>query len=177
MGEEQKGLVIIHTGPGKGKTTAAFGLCLRSAGRGYKSRVIQFLKGGDRSGELLACEEYLQKMVEIHTYGREGFIGGEPLEEDYDMAEEALEKAREVLNDPEVGLVILDEVNVAVSLGLLGVNEVLELLKEKPEDKHVVLTGREAHRKLIEIADTVTVFDENKHHFSAGVSAVEGIEY
>ncbi len=175
--EGTKGLIIVHTGPGKGKTTAAFGLCLRAAGRDHKSAVVQFLKGGDPSGEIYAVQKYFPDMVQIHTYGREGFIGGDPREEDYDMAEEALNKAGEMLESSEISLVVLDEINVAISLGLIGTREVIEFLQEKPREKHVVLTGREAPQRVLELADTITIFGAERHHFNAGVSAVEGIEY
>lgn len=175
--ENDRGLIIIHTGPGKGKTTAAFGLCMRVIGRGYKSVVLQFLKGKDGSGEVLACAKYCPDMIDVYTYGRKGFIGRQPRDKDYKMAEEALYKIRDIYKEHQVKLIVLDEINVALSWNLLSFEKVEEVLKERPRDKHIVLTGRKAPDRLNKIADTVTIFEEAKHHFDLGFGAVEGIEY
>lgn len=172
----EKGLVEVYTGDGKGKTTAAFGLALRAVGRGLKVYVIQFIKGGFDYGELYVVDRLPN--LTLKAFGRGKFVTAKPPErEDVGFAREALELAKKVVMSGEYDLVILDEVNVALSLKLISVGEVLELVKSKPVHVEVVLTGRSAPEELVEVADLVTEMREVKHPYRKGVSARKGIEY
>lgn len=174
---ETKGLTIVHTGNGKGKTTAALGLALRAVGQGLKVTMIQFIKGGWKYGELKA-PEYLPGFT-IRPMGK-GFVGvggKEPDPADRELAMETLAAGREAVMDEKNHLVILDEVNCAVSLGLISVDEVLKLIADKPEKLHLVLTGRGAAPQVIEAADLVTEMREIKHPYKQGVKAQRGIEF
>ena len=172
----EKGLVQVYTGNGKGKTSAAFGLALRAAGRGLKVYVIQFIKGGFDYGELYVVDKLPN--VTLRAFGRGKFIMDKtPAKEDVRLAEEALALAEQVVKSGDYDVVILDEVNVALSLGLVKLERVLELVKGKPEHVELVLTGRNAHEKIVEIADLVTEMREIKHPFNKGVPARKGIEF
>ena len=172
----EKGLVQVYTGNGKGKTSAAFGLALRAAGRGLKVYVIQFIKGGFDYGELYVVDKLPN--VTLRAFGRGKFIMDKtPAKEDVRLAEEALALAEQVVKSGDYDVVILDEVNVALSLGLVKLERVLELVKGKPAHVELVLTGRNAHEKIVEIADLVTEMREIKHPFSKGVPARKGIEF
>lgn len=171
------GLVIIFTGDGKGKTTAALGMALRSVGHDMRTLVVQFLKGGTPSGEILAAERFLPG-VNIVQGGRPGFLTpGQASVEDQELAKEALDTVAAVFADGGYDLVIMDEVNVAVRMGLLSVEEVLDVLAQRRPEQHVVLTGRWAPARLVEAADTVSEIREVKHHFHQGVMAQPGIEF
>ncbi|MCX8204819.1 MAG: cob(I)yrinic acid a,c-diamide adenosyltransferase, partial [Candidatus Nezhaarchaeota archaeon] len=155
--------------------TSAFGLALRAAGRGLRGIIIQFMKRGGY-GEVEAIKHV--PGVEVQQYGREGFVHPEsPEDVDVELAEEALKRAKEAVASGSYDLVILDEVNVALSLGLLKLSEVVELIKEKPTHVELVLTGRGAPKELYELADYVTEFVEVKHPWRAGVVGREGVEY
>jgi cob(I)alamin adenosyltransferase len=172
----EKGLVQVYTGNGKGKTSAAFGLALRAAGRGLKVYVIQFIKGGFDYGELYVVDKL--PSVTLRAFGRGKFIVDKtPAKEDVRLAEEALALAEQVVKSGDYDVVILDEVNVALSLGLVKLERVLELAKDKPEHVELVFTGRNAHEKIVEIADLVTEMREIKHPFNKGVPARKGIEF
>jgi len=171
----EKGLVQVYTGNGKGKTTAAFGLALRAVGRGLKVYVIQFIKGGFDYGELYVVDN-LQGLT-LKAFGKGKFIVGKPEEADIVQAQEALKLAKEVVNSSKYDLVILDEVNVALGLGLIGLDEVLRLVREKPAHVELVLTGRNAPDEILQVADLVTEMREVKHPYSKGVPARKGIEY
>jgi cob(I)alamin adenosyltransferase len=172
----EKGLVQVYTGNGKGKTSAAFGLALRAAGRGLKVYVIQFIKGGFDYGELYVVDKLPN--VTLRAFGRGKFIVDKtPAKEDVRLAEEALALAEQVVKSGDYDVVILDEVNVALSLGLVKLERVLELAKGKPKHVELVLTGRNAHEKIVEIADLVTEMREIKHPFNKGVPARKGIEF
>lgn len=171
------GLVIVHTGEGKGKTTAALGLALRAVGQGLKVAMVQFIKGSWKYGELRA-PEFLPGF-EIHPMGR-GFVdlgGAEPNPADVALAQETFEAGRQKVMSGDYGLVILDEVNYAVQYGLLDVAEVVRLAQEKPPEVHLVLTGRGARPEVIEVADLVTEMKEIKHPYRQGIKAQKGIEF
>jgi len=176
--EKKKGLIIVHTGPGKGKTTAALGLAFRAVGSGLKVLMVQFLKGSWHYGELDTAALLGPDKIEIRPMGR-GFVklGGEIDPADRKAAEEAWAFAREQILSGRYDLVILDEINYAVSYGLLPVAGVVETLSQKPEMVHVVLTGRNAPAEIVERADLVTEMREVKHPYQKGIAAQRGIEY
>ncbi|MFQ5664485.1 MAG: cob(I)yrinic acid a,c-diamide adenosyltransferase [Terriglobia bacterium] len=175
---QKKGLIIVHTGPGKGKTTAALGLAFRAVGSGLKVLMVQFIKGSWHYGELDAAKLLGEDQFVIRPMGG-GFVklGGEIDPEDKRAAEEAWAFARQKLFSGEFDMIILDEINYAISYGLVPVGGVAETLKQKPEAVHVVLTGRSAPRELIELADLVTEMREVKHPYQKGIPAQRGIEY
>jgi len=173
----QKGLIIVHTGNGKGKTTAALGLAFRAVGNGLKVCMIQFIKGTWKYGELEAAKKF--DNFEIIPMGK-GFVnlGAEnPDPEDIKAAEDAFNRGKEAIMSNKYDMVILDEINYAISYKLIDVEKVIDLLKNKPENVHVVLTGRNAHEKIIEIADLVTEMREIKHPYQKGIKAQKGIEF
>jgi cob(I)alamin adenosyltransferase len=172
----EKGLLIVHTGTGKGKSTAAFGLVLRMVGNGAKCAVVQFIKGAWNTGERSVLEGF-GDMVRWHTLG-EGFTW-ETQDKTRDMAAaaKAWETAKALMQDPEIKLIVLDEINIALRYDYLPLAEVVETLKARRPDLHVVVTGRNAKREMIEAADLVTEMTLVKHHFAAGVKAQAGIEY
>jgi cob(I)alamin adenosyltransferase len=173
---EEKGLLIVHTGTGKGKSTAAFGLALRMLGRGHRVGVVQFIKGAWRSAERDALEKFGEQ-VSWHTMG-EGFTWEtQDLKRDIATAERAWAKAQELMADPSFGLVILDELNVALRYDYLPFRAVIAALQARRAGLHVVVTGRNAKPELIEAADLVTEMTLVKHHFAAGVKAQPGIEF
>ncbi len=171
----ERGLVQVYTGNGKGKTSAAFGLALRAIGRGLRVCVIQFIKGGFDYGELYSSV-YLPNL-HLEAYGRGRFVSNPPSEEDYVEAEKALRKARDAVMSGDYDVVILDEVNTALNLKLIRLEDVIRLLAEKAENVEVVLTGRDAPKEVIEAADLVTEMREVKHPYRRGVQARIGIEY
>lgn len=174
----EKGLLIVHTGPGKGKSTAAFGLALRTLGQpdGAKVGVVQFIKGAWESGERTALARFGDR-VEWHSMG-EGFTWEtQDLARDIAAARRAWDKAREMLDDPAFGLVILDELNIALRYDYLPLAEVVAALSARRDGLHVVVTGRNAKAELTEAADLVTEMALVKHHFKAGVKAQKGIEF
>ena len=172
----EKGLLIVHTGTGKGKSTAAFGLALRMLGRGKRVGVVQFIKGAWHSAERDVLAKFGDQ-VSWHSMG-EGFTW-EPQDRARDMAaaERAWAKAQELMADPSFALVILDELNIALRYDYLPLNKVVAALKARQPELHVVVTGRNAKPALIEAADLVTDMTLVKHHFAAGVKAQEGIEF
>jgi cob(I)alamin adenosyltransferase len=172
----EKGLLIVNTGPGKGKTTAAFGLALRMLGHGRRVGVVQFIKGGWQTGERDAFAVFGDR-VSWHTMG-EGFTWEtQDLARDVAAATRAWEKAKELMADPSISLLVLDELNIALRYDYLPLAEVVEMLKARRPDLHVVVTGRNAKPELIEVADLVTEMGAVKHHFAAGVKAQQGIEF
>jgi cob(I)alamin adenosyltransferase len=172
----QKGCTQVYTGNGKGKTTAALGLAFRAAGRELMVCMIQFMKGGGPYGEHLAAARLAPWLTIIQT-GREGWVNKDnPDPEDRRLAAEAMQSAKNALTGGRYDLVILDEINGAVSFGLLNVDEVLELITMKPAGVELVLTGRNADEKIIEAADLVTEMREIKHYYKAGVTSRTGIE-
>ena len=173
----EKGLLMVHTGTGKGKSTAAFGLALRMIGRGRRVGVVQFIKGAWSTGEKLALEAMAPDMVEWHALG-EGFTWEtQDKERDIAACNKAWETAIAMMANPDFGLVVLDELNIALRYDYLPLDDVLAGLAARPADLHVVVTGRNAKPPLIEAADLVTEMTLVKHHFKAGVKTQEGIEY
>ena len=172
----EKGLLIVHTGTGKGKSTAAFGLALRMLGRGKRVGVVQFIKGAWHSAERDALEKFGDQMV-WHTMG-EGFTWDtQDLKRDVAAAERAWAKARELMADPSLSLIILDELNIALRYDYLSLQTVIAELSARRGDLHVVVTGRNAKPELVAAADLVTDMSLVKHHFAAGVKAQPGIEF
>jgi len=173
----KKGLIIVNTGNGKGKTTAALGMVLRSLGHGYKVAIIQFIKGAWEPSEKKVFDLW-QDQIEFHAMG-EGFTWEtQNRDRDTQKALAAWQKGLEYIRNPEFQLVLLDEVNVAVKLGYLQVGDILAGLEQKPEDNHVILTGRGAPKALIDAADLVTEMNLVKHPFrEQGVKAQPGIEF
>lgn len=178
MAGETKGLTLVFTGDGKGKTTAALGMALRAWGQGMKVLVLQFIKGGWKYGELMASDK-LGPGFEMRQMGQ-GFIKGtgeDALAEHRAAAQKALAEARKAVSAPEHDLIILDEVNYAVHYGLVELEDVLEIIKSKPPGLHLVLTGRHVADEVVELADLVTEMRVIKHPFEAGIPAQKGIEY
>ncbi|HKD14193.1 MAG TPA: cob(I)yrinic acid a,c-diamide adenosyltransferase [Candidatus Angelobacter sp.] len=178
MPDVHRGLIIVNTGPGKGKTTAAMGTALRAVGNGMKVLMLQFLKGSWHYGELDAVKAFGDKFI-MKQMGR-GFVkvgGPETDPEDIRLVEEAWQEAQQAINSGQWDLVILDEINYAISYGMLDPAKVVEALKRKPEQVHVILTGRNAHPTIVELADTVTEMKQVKHAYEKGVMAQRGIEY
>lgn len=180
----EKGFVQIYTGDGKGKTTAAIGLSVRAAGHGLKTMIIQFLKGGKgddlHSGEVKSLQSIMKcfPLIEIMQVGRPCFINKDKIsEKDIALNQEGFAKALDIAtNESDIGILILDEINVAVSLGIIKLHQVLELIKNKRSDLELILTGRYAPKELIEVADLVTEMKEIKHYYNADVPARVGIE-
>ena len=174
---KEKGLILVFTGPGKGKTTAALGLVLRTLGHGHRVAVVQFIKGGWEPGEARALRAFGDQ-VAWHALG-EGFTWEtKDRERDQQLVGEAWEKALSYLRNPKIQLVVLDELNVALKLGYIDVNTVLAGLMERPELTHVAVTGRGAPKELVEKADLVTEMKLLHHHFrEQGVKAQVGIEF
>jgi cob(I)alamin adenosyltransferase len=172
----EKGLLIVHTGTGKGKSTAAFGLALRMLGRNKRVGVVQFIKGAWHSAERDALERFGDQ-VSWHTMG-EGFTWDtQDLKRDIAAAERAWGKARELMADPSFALIILDELNIALRYDYLDLASVIAELAARRSDLHVVVTGRNAKPELVAAADLVTDMSLVKHHFAAGVKAQPGIEF
>jgi len=173
---EERGLLIVHTGKGKGKSTAAFGLMLRALGRGFRCGVVQFGKGAWQSGERTAIEKFGDQ-IEWHTLG-EGFTWEtQDRARDVAAAERAWDATKTMMANPAIRLIVLDELNIALRYDHLDIAEVVAVLKARREDQHIVVTGRNAKPELIEAADLVTEMTPVKHHFAAGVKAQEGIEF
>lgn len=174
---QQKGLVMVYTGDGKGKTTAALGLSLRQVGWGRRVLFIQFMKGkGNVYGERVAAQKYLP-LLEIEQHGRDQFVDlSNPAQVDRDLAAEALKRAEEGFSQG-YDMIVLDEVNVAVAAGLISEDQLLQLLKKRPSNVDLVLTGRYCPESIMEEADMVSEVKEIKHHFRKGVKAREGIEF
>lgn len=172
----EKGLLIVNTGPGKGKSTAAFGLILRALGHGWRIGVVQFIKGAWSTGERKALDAFGDQ-VSWHSMG-EGFTWEtQDKARDIAAATRAFDKARELMADEGIRLLVLDELNIALRYDYLPLAEVVAALQARRTDLHVVVTGRNAKPELIEAADLVTEMTLVKHHFAAGVKAQEGIEF
>ena len=174
---KKKGLIIVHTGDGKGKTTAALGIAFRAAGNGMKVAVIQFIKGNWKYGELESAKQ-LKTPIEIHQMG-EGFTWDtKNPERDIEMTRKAWALCKEKVMSGEYPVVIFDEINYVIDYNYLSLKEVIATLKQKPEMVHVILTGRNAQPELIAIADLVTEMREMKHPFKEqGILAQRGIEF
>ena len=175
---EEKGLVIVHTGKGKGKSSAAFGMIFRCIAHGFPSAVVQFIKGGMSTGERDLILERFSDLCQFHTMG-EGFTWEtQDKSRDIEMAQAAWAKAKDLIRDPANRMVLLDEINIALRYDYLDVAEVVAFLRqEKPPMTHVVLTGRNAKDELIEVADLVTEMELIKHPFRSGIKAQAGVEF
>ncbi len=172
----EKGLLIVHTGKGKGKTTAALGMVVRAIGHGMKVGVIQFVKGAMSTGEKAVFDAFPEQ-VEFKPMG-EGFTWDtQDRARDIATARAAWDEVKRMIADPAYSMVLADELNVVLRYDYLPLEEVLDVLVAKPEDKHVIVTGRNAHERLIEAADLVTEMAQVKHPFRSGVKAQPGIEF
>jgi len=175
----EAGLVIVYTGGGKGKTTAALGMALRAVGYGHKICMIQFIKGSWHYGEIDSSKK-LTPEFELMSAGK-GFVGilddTSPKEEHEKYAQEAIQTCKEKILSEKYDLVILDEINYAVNLGLINIESVVELIKIKPKKLDLVLTGNHAKEEIIELADLVTEMKEIKHPFKSGIKAKKGIDF
>ncbi|MDE1826556.1 MAG: cob(I)yrinic acid a,c-diamide adenosyltransferase [Thaumarchaeota archaeon] len=177
MGKD--GLVIVYTGKGKGKTTAALGMALRAVGYDYKVCMIQFIKGSWHYGEMTSSKR-LEPEFELTAVGK-GFVGimddKSPIEDHKKIADEALAIAQEKIASEKYNIVILDEINYAVNLGLVKIDDVIKLIQTKPANVNVVLTGNHVKDEIIELADLVTEMREIKHPFKSGIRAKKGIDF
>jgi cob(I)alamin adenosyltransferase len=174
---KRRGMVHVYTGDGKGKTTAALGLALRVIGHGGKVFMLQFMKGSKNYGEIKAAEKYLPDLTIVQS-GQESFVSKEePAEIDIRLALEGLALAKKVVAENYYDLVILDEINVALDFKLVPLKDVLELIKNKPEEMELVLTGRYAPREIIEMGDVVSNVTLVNHPYYHGVEARQGIEF
>ncbi len=172
----EKGLLIVHTGTGKGKSTAAFGMVLRAVGHGHKVGVVQFVKGLRKTGEREVLKRFPEQ-VQLYAMG-EGFTWEtQDRARDIAAAEAAWQKARDFLADPAIKMVLLDELNIVLRYDYLPLADVVHTLAARPADKHVIVTGRNAKPALLEAADLVTEMVSPKHHFRDGVKSQEGIEF
>ncbi|RYE07214.1 MAG: cob(I)yrinic acid a,c-diamide adenosyltransferase [Hyphomicrobiales bacterium] len=173
---EERGLLMVHTGKGKGKSTAAFGMVFRSIGHGFKVGVVQFVKGAWSTGEREVLDRF-PELVTIKAMG-EGFTWDtQDRQRDLAAARSAWEEAKRMIADPSYKMVLLDELNIVLRYDYLPLEEVLEVLRNKPRDMHVIVTGRNAKDELIELADLVTEMTEIKHPFRSGVKAQAGVEF
>ena len=173
---EERGLLIVHTGKGKGKSTAAFGMVFRAIGHGFPVGIVQFVKGAWGTGERDVLEKF-PELVTIKAMG-EGFTWDtQDRQRDLAAARAAWEEAKRMIADPGLKMVLLDELNIVLRYDYLPLDEVLDVLRNKPRDVHVIVTGRNAKDELIEIADLVTEMTEIKHPFRSGVKAQAGVEF
>ncbi len=175
---QKRGLIMVLTGNGKGKTTSAFGQALRVAGHGRRVIIIQFMKGSENYGEILAARKFLGDLVTVEQYGRHEFVDKRnPAPVDIDWARKGLARATEVLAGGDHDLVILDEINVALDFGLVPWEDVEAALAARHSRPDVLLTGRYAPPQLVQLADQVSEILDIKHHFAEGVPAREGVEF
>jgi len=171
-----RGLVIVITGDGKGKTTSAFGQALRALGQGYKVLVVQFMKGR-KYGEFIAAEKYLPGLI-IKRFGLDSFVMRDnPAAVDIELARKGFDFVKKAISGGKYNMIILDEINVAVDFKLVDLDHVVEMIKNKPPALDLILTGRYAAKEIIKLADTVSEILEIKHHYAAGIKDRAGIEY
>lgn len=171
-----RGLVIVITGNGKGKTTSAFGQALRAVGQGYKVFIMQFMKGRDY-GEFVAAKKYLPRLT-LRRSGLDSFVmRDKPAPVDIELARQGFELAKKAIASGKYNMVILDEINVAIDFNLIPLEEMIRLIKNKPPGLDLILTGRYAAKEIIKLADTVSEVKEIKHHYAAGIKDRAGIEY
>ncbi len=173
---EERGLIIVHTGKGKGKSTAAFGMVFRAIGHGMRVGVVQFVKGAWGTGERDVLEKF-PDLVTIKAMGQGFTWDTQDRQRDIAAAHAAWEEAKRMIADPQYRMVLLDELNIVLRYDYLPLAEVIAFLKAKPHDTHVIVTGRNAKDELIEIADLVTEMTEIKHPFRTGVKAQAGVEF
>ncbi|MBN1472154.1 MAG: cob(I)yrinic acid a,c-diamide adenosyltransferase [Syntrophaceae bacterium] len=176
LAKTDRGLIIVITGNGKGKTTSAFGQALRAVGQGYKVFILQFMKGREY-GEFIAAEKYLPNIT-VRKSGLDSFVmRGNPAAIDIALAQKGLDIAKKSIVSGKYDMVILDEINVALDFKLIKLKEVVDLIKNKPTALNLILTGRYAPKEIIKLADTVSDIQEIKHHYNAGIKDRAGIEY
>jgi len=176
---QEKGLLIVYTGPGKGKTTCALGAGFRAVGQGLRVLMVQFIKGSWHYGELDTAKMLGDDKFEIRPLGR-GFVkigGAETDPQDIKLAEECWQTGLDAIHSGKYDLVILDEINYVISYKMLDADKIVEALRGKPERVHVICTGRNANAKLVELADLVTEMKEVKHPYTKGILALRGIDY
>lgn len=175
------GYIQVYTGNGKGKTTASLGLAMRALGRCWKVLIIMFTKGGDNYGELYSFRNLSPEIAENLTIIQAGLdrivYADNKSEEDAKAIQKGWEFAKKAIKDDEYNLIILDEANIAIDLGFIDLNEMVEVLKNKPEEMEIVLTGRNAKEEIIDIAHLVSEIQPRKHYWDTGVEARKGIEY
>lgn len=178
---EQHGYIQVYTGNGKGKTTASLGLAMRALGRNWKVLIIMFTKGGDNYGELKSFRELSEKIsanLKIEQAGLDRIVYKDNQnEQDSIEIKKGWGKAKLAIKNNEYQLIILDELNIAIDLGIIDIDEVIKTLKNKPEEMEIVLTGRNAHPRIIKIAHLVSNIEPIKHYWDTGVCARKGIEY
>lgn len=170
-----KGLIIINTGNGKGKTTAAFGMILRAVGHNMKSNIIQFIKQRP-TGEITALQERAADLVTIEQYGRGFTWESDDLSKDSSIALEGWEKAKNIIRNNSCSTLLLDEITYPINYGMIPLTDVVETLQNKPEEMHIILTGRNAPEEIKKCADCISVIDAEKHHFNDGIPIQNGIE-
>ncbi len=175
----KKGLIVVNTGNGKGKTTAALGLAFRALGHGFKVCMVQFIKGSWKYGELEAAKKFDNFILLPMGKGFVNLGAKEPDQRDIQLALETLEKGKKAVMSEEYKIVIFDEINYALTYNLIKIEDVMKLLREKPENVHIVLTGRGAEKfpELVEAADLITEMKEIKHPYQKGITAQRGIEF
>lgn len=173
----EKGLILLYTGNGKGKTTAALGQVFRAAGHGFKAVIIQFIKNLENTGEIKAAKKIFADHLEIYPMGTGFTWDAKDREKLRRAAEKGWDLAKEKINSSRYCLVILDELTYALNYGLLDQDEVIRFLANKPEKLHIIITGRDAGSELIDLADLATEMKEIKHPYQKGVKAAKGIEY
>jgi cob(I)alamin adenosyltransferase len=174
--DNRKGLIMIHTGNGKGKTTAALGLAMRALGHGFPVCIIQFIKGSWKYGELQSAEKF-KEYLDLYVVG-EGFTWkSNDINKDIDAAQAGWEQAKSLIKEGRHHLVVLDEFTYAINYGMIDKAEAIEVFKQKPANMHLLITGRDAPGELIYIADLVTEMKEIKHPYTQGIKAQKGIEY
>ena len=176
VAKHEKGLVMVLTGNGKGKTTSALGQALRAIGHGFKVSMIQFMKGR-KYGEIIAAEKYLPEF-KVENFGLDSFVMKDnPAPVDIELAQKGLERARDLIMSEKYDMVILDEINVALDFKLISLEETLALIKNKPPKLNLILTGRYVPPEIVEIADMVSEVKEIKHHYASGIKDRAGIEF
>lgn len=176
MNTTTQGLIIINTGHGKGKTTAAFGQALRAAGQGMKVCIIQFIKGQTKSGEVIACTSAFPEQIELHLVGT-GFTWQQDMETVKEAALAGWQLAKGKISSDTYDLIVLDELTYLIGFGLVSEEEAINLCRQKPKRLHLIITGRDASPGLIEYADLVTEMQAIKHPFQKGINARKGIEF
>jgi cob(I)alamin adenosyltransferase len=177
---QEKGLIIVHTGTGKGKTSAALGMVFRALGHGMRVGVVQFTKGAIETGEAAFAKQlakHLGGLIDFYTLGEGYTWETQDRERDTAVAGKAWEQARALIEDPRYQIVVLDELNIVLKYGYVPLDEVLDTLRHKREDLHIIVTGRNAKEELIELADLVTEMKLIKHSYKSGIKAQKGIEY
>ncbi len=178
VGTLDKGLLIVYTGNGKGKTTAAIGSAIRALGQGFRVLMLQFIKGSWKYGELVSMKR-MQPDFEILPLGK-GFVGANSKMDEKEVQENVSQswtRAKDAINSKSYDMIVLDEINYVIDYGLLPVDEVVTVLEKRPERLHIIMTGRNAHERVVEKADLVTEMREVKHPYSQGIKAQKGIEF